>query len=164
MGKIDGPNVRWLAWIGVKAREAKHAGPVPMDIGMAQNEGAEEDVDVDAVGNHVRCSRCSGYGHFARDCATPAANGGKGQGGGGKGKGKDGAGASGGVSVTSPASPVVPVPSLPSLAASYPIPTNPPSNNHHLSSPHLTIPTFIESNLLKYCAIGCKDVYLLLNL
>ena len=61
-------------------------GPAPMDVGQVVDE---EDWEVDAVWPTSQCSKCGGYGHFARDCATK----GDGKGGGG---GKGGSGGKGG--------------------------------------------------------------------
>ena len=67
-----------------------------MDIGHVKTDFPFEwqcspcgqDVDVGAVGQHVQCYRCGGFGHTSRDCGTP-----KGQGkGGGGGKGPKGGG------------------------------------------------------------------------
>ena len=46
---------------------------VPMDIGNVGGDGGEEyfdDESVYAVGSHVRCHSCGGYGHMARQCPT----------------------------------------------------------------------------------------------
>ena len=64
-----------------------------MDVGNVGGDIEDGGIDVDAVGAHTRCSRCSGFGHLARDCATPAdVFGGKG---GVKGGGKGGGGKGG---------------------------------------------------------------------
>jgi hypothetical protein len=61
-----------------------NTGPQPMDIGEVDNyegfDGGEEEVG--AVGMHVRCHKCEGWGHMARECPT------KGKGKGGKGEAK----------------------------------------------------------------------------
>ena len=74
--------------------------PVPMDIGQVKHDDwqegdtenllGEDEFGIEYVGNGGACHRCGGFGHFARDCATPK---GKGKGqlskGKGKGNGKD---------------------------------------------------------------------------
>ena len=66
-------------------------GPVPMDIGMAGEREYSECEEIDAVGRSVRCHKCEGWGHMARQCpsegrapkgggkGTPPNGGGKGQ-------------------------------------------------------------------------------------
>jgi hypothetical protein len=52
------------------------SGPTPMDLGAVEHQyWAYEDLevveeDVGAVGMHVQCLRCSGWGHLARECPT----------------------------------------------------------------------------------------------
>ena len=80
---------RIKTWAENKA--AMMNGPVPMDVGEVQwDESADEweEVDVQAVGPDVRCHRCSGWGHMARECATPMSKGKAGKGADFKGKGK----------------------------------------------------------------------------
>ena len=76
-----------------------NTGPVPMDIGSAEAKGGdndEEEYDYDVNAINGACYRCGGWGHAARDCATPATPKGKGKGDGkGKGMGKGGKGEKG---------------------------------------------------------------------
>jgi len=93
----------------VSNKIAASTGPAPMDVGRV-DWGADDlycgecEYEVDAVGAHTQCYKCGGYGHLARDCATPVEAKGKGKGkkgdswgkggkgGDGKGKGADGKG------------------------------------------------------------------------
>ena len=64
-----------------------NSGPTPMDVGACYQCGEEEDeYDVGAINGS--CFRCGGWGHAARDCATPAKEKGAQEKGKGKGKGK----------------------------------------------------------------------------
>jgi hypothetical protein len=69
--------------------------PVPMDIGEVWADGAAYDgeEDVGAVGAHVRCHKCEGWGHMSRECPTQAKGKGKGKAAYSKGDGKAGKGA-----------------------------------------------------------------------
>ena len=72
-----------------------NSGPVPMDIGaMAfhSNHYGEEEGEYDVGAINGSCFRCGGWGHAARECATPAQVKGKGKGPSEKGKGKGGKG------------------------------------------------------------------------
>ena len=44
--------------------------PVPMDIGNAQMEDFDDQLDVDYAAKDIQCRRCDGWGHFARDCPS----------------------------------------------------------------------------------------------
>jgi hypothetical protein len=85
-----------VSWTSNKM--AARGGPVPMDIGGVrpgeENEYCtdHEAIDVDAIGSHMQCYSCGGWGHASRVCpSTKGGKGGKDYGGkGGKG------GASGG--------------------------------------------------------------------
>ena len=68
--------------------------PVPMDIGEVWEDRAAYDgeEDVGAVGAHVRCHKCEGWGHMSRECPTQAKGKGKGKATYGKGDGKAGKG------------------------------------------------------------------------
>ena len=46
--------------------------PMPMDVDKVNEEkGDEEQEDLDAVGQGVKCYNCQGYGHFADTCPSP---------------------------------------------------------------------------------------------
>lgn len=67
----------------VSNKVAMASGPVPMDVGgVAGTEGGddvdEDGCEVDAVGMHVQCHNCGGWGHYKSKCPTvpPRAKGG----------------------------------------------------------------------------------------
>ena len=67
----------------VSNKVAMASGPVPMDVGgVAGTEGGDDregdSCEVDAVGMHVQCHNCGGWGHYKSKCPTvpPRAKGG----------------------------------------------------------------------------------------
>ena len=67
----------------VSNKVAMASGPVPKDVGgVAGTEGGDhgegDSCEVDAVGMHVQCHNCGGWGHCKRKCLTvpPRAKGG----------------------------------------------------------------------------------------
>jgi hypothetical protein len=69
--------------------------PTPMDVGeiWADGNDYDDDEDVGAVGAHVRCHKCEGWGHMSRECPTQSKGKGKGKSTYSKGDGKAGKGA-----------------------------------------------------------------------
>ena len=61
---------------------------IPMDVGKVECDEWECDYDVAAVGWHIQCYNCGGWGHQSRECASEKKGGGKDFGKGDKGKGK----------------------------------------------------------------------------
>jgi hypothetical protein len=55
--------------------------PTPMDVGeiWADGNDYDDDEDVGAVGAHVRCHKCEGWGHMSRECPTQSKGKGKGK-------------------------------------------------------------------------------------
>jgi hypothetical protein len=70
--------------------------PTPMDVGEVWADGNDygEEEDVGAVGAHVRCHKCEGWGHMSRECPTQSKGKGKGKAAYSKGDGKAGKGGS----------------------------------------------------------------------
>ena len=68
--------------VWVSNKMAARNDPVPMDIGDVGaahgGEGYECEpcgLDVGAVGQHIQCYRCGGWGHTSRECPTPKGSG-----------------------------------------------------------------------------------------
>ena len=73
-------------WVSNKVAQA--SGPTPIHIGEVYDGygyDGEYEQEITAVGSHVQCHGCGGWGHFKRDCPSTA----KGSKGKGTGKGEE---------------------------------------------------------------------------
>ena len=78
----------------VSNKVAMNMGSAPMDIGGVQERSGQPERndelhgdDIGAVGMHIKCHQCEGWGHYQRDCPSKGKGKGKGAPGGQAGKG-----------------------------------------------------------------------------
>ncbi len=64
---------RVVSWVSNNVAQA--SGSTPMDIGVVYDRygfDGEYTEGIAAIGNHVQCHGCGGWGHLKRDCPTSA--------------------------------------------------------------------------------------------